>query len=87
MVSRELMLMNGGGFHLRPAGEFALAMSKYSSEITIKFGGNTVNGKSVTDMLKAGINNGAGITVECSGSDEKAMLEEASAIIAGGLFL
>ena len=39
MVSKELVLTNAQGFHMRPASVFATAMGKYSCDVTIKFNG------------------------------------------------
>lgn len=51
MVSKTITLTNAQGFHMRPAGVFANAMAKYKSDITIKFNGNDVNGKSLMNII------------------------------------
>ena len=53
MVSKTITLTNAQGFHMRPAGVFANAMAKYKSDITIKFNGNDVNGKSLMNIIAA----------------------------------
>lgn len=85
MVSKKITLTNGQGFHMRPAGVFAGAMGKYASDVTIVFNGNDVNGKSLMNILAACIKCGSEIEVQCSGADEAAALEEATALIASGL--
>ncbi|HIY34904.1 MAG TPA: HPr family phosphocarrier protein [Candidatus Eubacterium faecigallinarum] len=84
MVSKETEIINEMGFHMRPANVFVSAMSKYSSEIFIMFNGNKINGKSIMNIMAACIKKGSKITVECSGADEQAMLDEAIQMIESG---
>ena len=84
MVSKETEIINEMGFHMRPANVFVSAMSKYSSEIFIMFNGNKINGKSIMNIMAACIKKGTKITVECSGADEQAMLDEAIQMIESG---
>ena len=84
MVSQKVTLTNGQGFHMRPAGVFANAMSKYSCDVTIKFNGNDINGKSLMNIIAACIKCGSTITVECSGADENEMLKKAEELITSG---
>ena len=51
MVSKELVLTNAQGFHMRPASVFATAMGKYSCDVTIKFNGNQYNAKSLLNII------------------------------------
>ena len=84
MVSKDFTIVNKQGLHMHPVQEFVKAMMKYSSEITIKFNGKDVNGKSIMLIMAACIKCGAQITVVCNGADEEAMLAEAAAMIESG---
>ena len=84
MVSKSFTLANKMGFHMRPAQVFVTAMAKYSSDITIKFNGKDINGKSIMNIMAACMKCGSDITVVCSGADEEAMLAEAASIIESG---
>lgn len=84
MVSKEAKITNEMGFHMRPANVFVSAMTKYQSEITIIFNGNKINGKSIMNIMAACMKKGSVITVECSGPDEDAMLDEAIKMIEDG---
>lgn len=66
---------------MRPANLIADEMAKFSSEITVKSGDKSANGKSIISLLSTGLEAGESITVFCSGSDEKQMLSAASEII------
>lgn len=63
MVSKELVLTNAQGFHMRPASVFATAMGKYSCDVTIKFNGNQYNAKSLLNIIAACIKCGSEIEV------------------------
>lgn len=84
MVSKEFTVKNAMGFHMRPANVFVTEMTKFASEVNIKFGGKTINGKSIMNIMAACIKCGSVITVECTGDDEQAMLEKASELIESG---
>ena len=85
MVSKNLILSNGHGFHMRPASVFATAMSKFESNVTIKFNGNEYNGKSLLNIIAACIKCGSELEVICDGADENEALAEAERLIEGGL--
>ena len=84
MVSKNFTITNKMGLHMRPAQVFVTAMSKYASDVTIKFNGRDVNGKSIMMLMSACIKCGAEITVVCSGPDEEAMMAEAASMIESG---
>lgn len=69
---------------MRSAQVFVSAMAKYKSNVSIKFNGNDINGKSIMNIMAACIKCGSNIRVECSGEDEEEMLKEASSLIESG---
>ena len=85
MVSKELVLTNAQGFHMRPASVFATAMGKYSCDVTIKFNGNQYNAKSSSTLLRLAFKCGSEIEVVCDGADENEALAEAVQLIESGL--
>lgn len=84
MVSKNFTIKNKMGFHMRPANVFVTEMTKFTSDVNIIFGGKTINGKSIMNIMAGCIKCGSEITVECSGDDENAMLEKASELIESG---
>ena len=84
MTSKTLTITNAQGFHMRPAGAFAAAMAKFNSNVTIKFNGSDVNGKSLMNIIAAGIKCGSTIEIVCEGDDENAALDSAVALVASG---
>lgn len=84
MVSQVITLNNTQGFHMRPAGVFTATMGKRKSDVTIKFNGNSVDGKSLMNIIAACIKCGSTIEIVCSGEDEQETLKEAIEIIEAG---
>ena len=84
MTSKTLTITNAQGFHMRPAGAFATAMAKFNSNVTIKFNGSDVNGKSLMNIIAAGIKCGSTIEIVCEGDDENAALDSAVALVESG---
>lgn len=84
MTSKTLTITNAQGFHMRPAGAFASAMAKFNSNVTIKFNGSDVNGKSLMNIIAAGIKCGSTIEIVCEGDDENAALDSAVALVESG---
>lgn len=85
MVSKDTVIVDKMGLHMRPANKFISAMTKYRSDITIVFDGNKINGKSIMNIMAACIKYGSHITIICDGEDEQAMLDEAVSLIESGL--
>ena len=69
---------------MRPANVFVTAMTKYQSNINLIVDNKTVNGKSIMNIMAACIKCGTELTVECDGTDEQAMLDEAVSLIESG---
>ena len=84
MVSKETVVIDKMGLHMRPANNFISAMNKYKSDITIDFDGKKINGKSIMNIMAGCIKCGSEITVECDGPDENEMLAAAAKLIESG---
>lgn len=85
MVKEKVTLVNSQGFHMRPAGVFSGEMGKFESDITIKYNGNDINGKSLMNIIAAGIKCGSEIEICCEGADEQQALNKAVELINSGL--
>lgn len=85
MVSKEVTIVNESGLHLRPAGVLTQTCIKFKSNIILRYGEREIVGKSVLNVMEAGVRKGEKLILECSGPDEKEALEAVSAAIASGL--
>lgn len=84
MISKTTKITNEMGFHMRPANVFVTAMAKYNSDVNLIVNGKKIDGKSIMNIMAAGIKCGTELTVECNGSDEGAMLNAAINLIESG---
>ncbi len=85
MVSQKIVIKNEQGLHMRPAGVFAKAMAKFTSDVNIVYNGNKTNGKSLLNIIGACIKCGSEVEIECSGADEAEALKTAIELIESGL--
>lgn len=85
MVSKKTTVVNSQGFHMRPAGNFANEMGKFKSDINIVVNGNSVNAKSLMNIIAACIKCGTEIEIQCDGEDEQQALAKAIQMINDGL--
>lgn len=86
MISKKMEIINSVGLHLRPAGIFTSEMMKFECNVTIIFGEERINAKSVISVMAAGIKCGSEIVVECDGPDEAQALSRADELISGGFY-
>lgn len=86
MVSKRVIIKNPSGLHLRPASYFVNTTDKLESDIIIKIAdGTRINGKSIINIMAAGIKNGAEIDIICEGETEENDLKIMIEAIEGGL--
>ncbi|HIW56569.1 MAG TPA: HPr family phosphocarrier protein [Firmicutes bacterium] len=81
MISKNIVVTNSEGLHMRPAGLFTKAMAQFDSEVTIKFNDKSYNGKSIMNVIAACIKCGSEITVECDGPDENEAMAKAEEML------
>lgn len=85
MVSKEVKVVNESGLHLRPAGVLTQTCIKFKSNIILRYGERTIVGKSVLNVMAAGVKKGATVIVECTGPDEEEALKAVTEAIESGL--
>lgn len=85
MISKEFTIKNKMGFHMRPANLFVTAITKYAStDATIIFGDNRINGRSIMNIIASCIKCGSTITVELDGPEEEKAMAEITELIENG---
>lgn len=89
MVSKEVVIKNPTGLHLRPAGLFCKTAMQYACKITIekrtKNDSIVANAKSVLSVLGSCIKSGDHIHIVCEGEDEEIAINEMVRIVEDGL--
>lgn len=81
----DLAIKNPTGLHARPATVFASLAKEYESEVRVRYGGKTTNGKSLASLLKLGVESGGVIRVMAQGPDEFEALAALKAAVESGL--
>ena len=85
MVSKKVKVINPQVLHMRPAQLFVAEMSKYDSTVTILFCENTINAKSIMNLMASCIKQGSEIEIQCTGAQEAEALEAAVKLVESGL--
>lgn len=75
-IKKRLTILNPQGLHARPASMFVKIANKFRSDVTLKKGGEKVNGKSIMGILMLAASQGSVVDIELNGPDaEEAMRE------------
>jgi len=71
VISRNVTIINRLGLHARAATRLVNCASEYESEILVRKGTRSVNGKSIMGVLTLAAATGTEITIEADGDDEQ----------------
>jgi phosphocarrier protein HPr len=74
-LRRRVILANPNGLHMRPSAAFVELASRFQSNVTVTREGNTVNGKSLWDLLLLAAEHGTELELEADGPDAPEALE------------
>lgn len=80
-VAKNLKITNSSGLHARPAAIFVQIANKFSSDISITKGNQTVNGKSIMGILMLAAERGSEVKLKASGEDAERAVAELSEIL------
>ena len=81
--TKEFIIRNKLGLHLRPAGLLVKTANKYKSDITVEKDGVQVDGKSIIAITTLNATKNSTITIKACGQDADQALEELERLIAG----
>lgn len=80
--TRELVLLNKYGMHVRPAGLFAKTASRFDAEVHVEKDGNVVSGRSIMALMTLEATCGTVLRVTATGPQATDVLDELSALVA-----
>ncbi|MEP0774690.1 MAG: HPr family phosphocarrier protein [Acidobacteriota bacterium] len=83
MAQRNVELVNRLGLHARAAAKFVNVSSSFTSEITVQYNDEEVNGKSILGLLLLAAPCGSLLTVRASGEDAETALEAIAELVSG----
>jgi phosphotransferase system HPr (HPr) family protein len=78
--TREVVVNLENGLHLGPSSQIVQLAQKFSSELSIRKGDRTVDGKSMLDLLTLAAEHGTVLELEARGADAALALEAISAL-------
>jgi phosphocarrier protein len=85
MVSEFVTVTDETGLHARPANAFVKIALAQPCNITFKKDGRTYNGKSIVNVLTAGVRCGDEIELVADGDNERQSLDKIVAAVKSGL--
>ena len=74
-VSQKLKILIYPGLHARPGSEFVKYCQQFDSDVEIKVGDKTANGKSLLSLFKIEPKQFSIIDIQITGSDEEKLME------------
>lgn len=82
-LTRDLVLKNKYGMHVRPAGLFARVASRFKATVEVEkdHDGNVVSGKSIMALMTLEAVCGSVLNVSATGPEAKAVLDELEALV------
>jgi phosphocarrier protein len=81
MMERELLIKNKLGLHARAAAKLVQLGNGYASNLTIRYDGQEVDGKSILSILTLACPFGSQITLRAEGPDAGNLLEAVERLI------
>lgn len=81
MLTKTFVIQNPTGLHARPASLFVQKATSLNCEVSLVKGTKKVNGKSIMGVMTLGAAKGDEITLEVSGEQEQAAMEELGKIL------
>lgn len=84
MVSANVKVVNSQGMHMRPAQVLVKEITRFNSEVTILFGGKTINAKSIMNLMTARIKQDSELIIQCEGEQENEALQAIVALVESG---
>ena len=71
MLKKNVVIINKLGLHARAAARFVETAAAYESDIRVKIGDKTVNGKSIMGLMMLAAAKGANVELVVHGRDEE----------------
>jgi len=73
-VSKELLIINKRGLHARASAKFVQTVERFTSEVWVTRGNETVGGRSIMGLMMLAAGPGTTVTVSAIGPDAEAAI-------------
>ena len=81
-VSKELLIVNKRGLHARASAKFVQTVERFSAEVWVTRGGETVGGTSIMGLMMLSAGPGTSITVEARGTQAAEVMQALQGLVA-----
>ncbi len=81
VIKKALTVRSKLGLHARPAALFVQIANKYDAQISVKKGGQIVNGKSIMGIMMLAASRGSKIFIIAKGDDAQQAVEELERLV------
>jgi phosphocarrier protein len=81
-VSRDLLIINKRGLHARASAKFVQLVEKFSAEVWVTRGAETVGGTSIMGLMMLAAGPGTTVTVSAIGPEAQAVVDAITALVA-----
>ena len=81
-ISRELLIINKRGLHARASAKFVQLVEKFSAEVWVTRGSETVGGTSIMGLMMLAAGPGTTVTVSAKGPEAQAAVDALAGLIA-----
>ena len=80
-VSKELLIINKRGLHARASAKFVQMVERFTSEVWVTRGGETVGGRSIMGLMMLAAGPGTTIKVSALGPDAEAAIKSITELV------
>jgi phosphocarrier protein HPr len=80
-VSKELLIINKRGLHARASAKFVQTVERFTAEVWVTRGGETVGGTSIMGLMMLAAGPGTTVTVSAIGPDAEAAIAAITALV------
>lgn len=83
-LRRKVVIQNRAGLHARPISKIVKLACKYEAPLTISYNDQTVDGKSIFELMTLAAHCGAELELISEGEDSEALLNSLEELILSG---
>jgi len=83
-VERTVTIINSEGLHARPSGALVSVANEFQSELRIRCGERSVNGRSILELITLGASCGAELHLSAQGPDAEELLAALIRLVEAG---
>ena len=80
-VSKELLIINKRGLHARASAKFVQTVERFSAEVWVTRGGETVGGTSIMGLMMLSAGPGTTIMVSATGPEAEAAIKAITELV------